>query len=252
MPRHSLLGAAALFSFAGGAAPRVPFILVNYLVVGGGGFDGGGGHAYGGGGGGEVVATSATLSTYATYAASVAGPTGSSSFNNTVARGGGNASEGSHNHGGHGGWSGNGHGGGGGNGYGWDHASWAAAGGGGAGAGEHGHSAGIWTGTNPVTPQPGRGGNGIYWPFTGKYYGGGGGGWWHGRLAGDHNGASGLGRENFGGGSSRGNVRPGGVITTYLSPLQLFKGGAVTAAGIGDAKRWFHVFASSAHLSPLL
>ena len=100
MPRHSLLGAAALFSFAGGAAPRVPFILVNYLVVGGGGFDGGGGHAYGGGGGGEVVATSATLSTYATYAASVAGPTGSSSFNNTVARGGGNASEGSHNHGG--------------------------------------------------------------------------------------------------------------------------------------------------------
>jgi hypothetical protein len=42
------------------------------------------------------------------------------------------------------------------------------------------------------------------------------------------------------------------VITTYLSPLQLFKGGAVTSEGVGEAKRWFHVFASSAHLSPLL
>jgi hypothetical protein len=31
------------------------------------------------------------------------------------------------------------------------------------------------------------------------------------------------------------------VITTYLSPLQLFKGGAVTSEGVGEA-----------HLSPLL
>ena len=252
MPRHSLVGAAALFAFAGGTAPRVPFILVHYLVVGGGGFDGGGPYGYGGGGGGAVIATSAMLSTYATYVASVAGPTGSSSFNNTVARGGGTASEGSYNHGGHGGSSGNGHGGGGGHGYGWDDGSWAAAGGGGAGAGEHGHGANIWTGTNPVTPQPGRGGNGVHWPFTGKYYGAGGGGWWFGRLAGNHNGASGHGQENFGGGSSRGNARSGGVIATYVSPLQLFKGGAVTASGVGEGKRWLHEFASSAHLSPML
>lgn len=221
-------------------------VLADVLVVGGGGYDGGDyAAAYGGGGGGGVTIANTTLSLSSSYTISVgAVGGGSSSFNGTInANGGGNST------GGYGGTSGNGYGGGGPASWGWDASTWTGAGGGGGGAAGGGGGGDMNTGTYPATPTGGTGGPGRYWSFTGLYYGAGGGGWWFGPIAGNHNGAAGIGAGNPGTGSSRGDVKPGVVIVTYVNAARLFNGGTVTSSGSGATTRWMHTFTSGGALT---
>ena len=251
MPRIALIGTASTASFGFGLASRAATVAVDYLVIGCGGNDGAG-NGYGGGGGGKCLPVAKTLSTTTTYAA-VLGAGGShtnTTFDgNTAAYGGDGAPGGSSsNYGGNGGPSGSGLGGGGGDQWGWDESTWSQAGGGGAGDQSSGGSGSV----NPDNgmPQGGNGGNGYYWSYTGLFYGGGGGGWWLTIYAGDHNGASGAGQENYGGGSSLGDAKSGAVIVTYVNQSQLWTGGTVTSTGSGASTRWFHTITSNTSLVP--
>lgn len=239
MPRLSLIGSASAGALGFGVNNRPAYILTHYLLVGGGGLDGGGA-AYGGGGGGQVLYISNVLPTNSTFVASVGGVAASTTFNGATAYPGGNGGAGGIPGGGSGGTSGGGVGGGGGAGWGWDADTWTGAGGGGGSDAQSGGGGDVSTGTYPATPTGGKGGNAVYWPINGQYYGAGGGGWWIGPIAGNHNGNSGDNWGGYGSGSNRGDAVRGGVIVAYDWPLQLWTGGSVTYTGSGMSRRWFH------------
>ena len=242
MPRLARIGAAASGAF-GLPNTKPSFITANYLIVGGTGANGG--DSGGGGGGGEVKQSTFSLSTSATYVATVGASTQSSTFNGVTSAGGvsgqnTNTVNGTNNAGGS---SGSGNSGGGGQAVylGDNNTPWGSGGGGGQGAVGGGGSA---TGADPGTYLGGNGGVGVAWTITGTYYGGGAGGGadakGHGSAS---NGSNGTGYNAFGSLS-------GGVIISYVSELQLYTGGTVTSSGSGPTKRWFHTFTSTANLVP--
>jgi hypothetical protein len=245
MPRLARIGAAASGAF-GLPNTKPPFITANYLIVGGTGSKGN--LNSGGGGGGQVKQSTFSLSTSATYVATVGASTQSSTFNGVTSASGLNGQDrdpadstsidggasGSGNAGGAGariylGPYNSPYGAGGGAGQG-------AVGGGGSAVDSPPYTSGVYSG--------GNGGVGVVWSVTGVYYGGGQGG---GADAGGHGtangGSNGLGFDAFGSLS-------GGVIISYVSELQLYTGGTVTSSGSGPTKRWFHTFTSTANLVP--
>lgn len=231
MPRLSLVGAAANFSFKG-LGEKLP-ILVDYLIVGGGGHHNGG---RGGSAGGTVKFASGEISRKFASLVIVGGYGGTSSFNGL------NATGGEHEHGDNGGNNAS-FGGGGNSTWGWDESTWTRAAGGGAGAAGPGHSGYIRDVVGQQQPTGGAGGNGLHWPVNGRYYGAGrGGGTWAPRGWTQTGGPNGHGFGNYG---STGIS--GVVIISYRSPVAVFSGGSITKSG----DRVFHEFTGTAYLIPL-
>lgn len=225
MPRISLLGAACSQAFGLSALLRPRLVLVDYMIAGGGGNT----SSYGGQAGGIVQIGSATISTIGSLSIVVGTAGVASSFNGVTAAGASDTA-------GHNGGSNPSYGGGSSAEWGWDDSTYTTAGGGGAGANQAGGNGSIADVVGQQQPTSGKGGDGKQWTVNGLYYGGGQqGSTYSAPGASQFGGGPGLGSATYGGGG-----HAGGVIVSYLSPIQLFTAGTVTSTGSGATKRWFH------------
>lgn len=251
MPRLSKIGAAATgaYGFTGGGVPA--FISAQYVVVGAAGASGSG-DGSGGGGGGQVLLLSNSINTKISYTV-ITGAVGGgvSSFNGSTANGGSVGADGNvggSGVGGNGGTSYAGFGGGSGDSVNFPPTSapWTAGGtgwGGGGGAGAGGIGGNAASRNSPdYYGQGGNGGVGVVWSVNGAYFGGGGGGGGAAYSNTDGFEPNASGGSNGNGFTAFGSDGRGGVVVSYIYPIQLYTGGTVTSTGSGVTKRWFHTF----------